>query len=349
MKKIIVFYLIILFFAKTPNVFGYSGVFTVDNIEVTGKLSSQNYRKESLEVAFRRGFEKLLANIIRKDEQKELISTDFKTINSLISSYRILEEKILKDNYYIKFGIKFNRTLVEKFLQNKSISYSSTKKLEIIIYPILIVDSEFQVFSKNKFFEEWNNEKDLENTNFIMPIENLDDIDFIKNNISTLEENNLSSLVDDYEIKNSAVLIFRHDKKRLGVFLKTHLSGAARVKKIDFELEDINNIDARRNIILKLKHYIHELWKEENLIDISVPSYLTVNIDSEDKTSLIKIIERIKNTSLIDTYVVERMDNQSAKIKIKFFGKIKNLKDRLEDNGIEFKILHNEWNLYLRG
>ena len=348
MKKIIIFSLIILFFTKTQNVFGVTGAFTVDNIEITGELKDENYRKKYLEVAFRRGFQKLIINIIQKDNQKELLSTDFRTINSLISNYRIEEEKIYQDNYSLKLSVKFNRRLVEKFLQRKNISYSNIKQMDILVYPIFISDSELQVFSKNKFFEEWNKENDLENINFILPVENLDDIDFIKRNLDDLEEANLSRLVDNYEIKNRAILILRYDKKKLGVFLTTDLSGSKKVKKIDFMLENIENAEARRDIIVNLKYYINELWKEENLIDISAPSYLTVNAKIRNQSSLIKIIEGIKKISLIDNYEVEKLDNKSAIIKIKFFGKIKNLQDRFKENGFQYEILHDEWNLYIK-
>ena len=220
--------------------------------------------------------------------------------------------------------------------------------MDILVYPIFISDSELQVFSKNKFFEEWNKENDLENINFILPVENLDDIDFIKRNLDDLEEANLSRLVDNYEIKNRAILILRYDKKKLGVFLTTDLSGSKKVKKIDFMLENIENAEARRDIIVNLKYYINELWKEENLIDISAPSYLTVNAKIRNKSSLIKIIEGIKKISLIDNYEVEKLDNKSAIIKIKFFGKIKNLQDRFKENGFQYEILHDEWNLYIK-
>ena len=347
MKKIIIFLLIILFFTKTQNVFGNTKVFTVDNIEVDGKSSEKNYRKKSIQVAFRTGFQKLIKNIIRKEQQRELLSTDLETINSLISSYRILEETVLQDTYNIKYLVKFNRSSVEKFLRNKNVSYSQIKKLNIIIYPILVNNSELQVFSKNKFFEEWNKEENFENINFILPVENLDDLNFIRNNIDDLEEINMSKLVDNYEIKNSAILILRYDENKLNIFLKTKLFNTTKVKKIDFNLDDMNKIEARSDIILKLKNYIHELWKEENLIDISAPSYLTVNTSIQDNSSLTKIIQRIKNISLIDNYTIEEISNESVKIKIKFFGKIKNLKDGFESNGIEIKIIHNEWNLYL--
>ncbi len=51
--------------------------------------------------------------------------------------------------------------------------------------------------------------------------------------------------------------------------------------------------------------------------------------------------------NLIDSYIVRELSKNSAKINIKYFGKIKNLQDELTDNGFEFKILHNEWNLSL--
>ena len=84
------------------------------------------------------------------------------------------------------------------------------------------------------------------------------------------------------------------------------------------------------------------------MIDISVPSYLVVNTKIEDSSSLEKIIKIIKKISLIDNHIVQELDNESAKIKIKFFGEIKNLQNSFLRNGIEFKILHDEWNLNLK-
>ena len=349
MKKIIIFSLILLFFHKTQNVFGAPGAFVVDNIEVIGELDGRSNRDRYLGVAFKKGFQKLIISIIRKKDQNELLSTDLKTISTFVSSYKIIEEKIEDKNYIIKLGITFNRKLVERFLQKKNISYSQVKKLNILIYPILIKDSNLQIFSKNKFFERWNEkiENDLDNINFILPVENLDDIDFIKRNLDNIEESNLSRLVDNYEIKNSSIVILRYDEKKLNVFLKTNLSGFKKVKKIDFELENLDNKEVIDDVILNLKYYINELWKEENLIDISAPSFLTLNTKIKDGSSLMEIIEKIKKTSLIESYTIEKLDSRSAKIKIKFFGNIRTLQERFKENGFELKILNDQWNLYL--
>ena len=51
--------------------------------------------------------------------------------------------------------------------------YSTFASFETLIYPIFIKNSELQVFSGNKFFEEWNINKKSEGVNFILPVENL--------------------------------------------------------------------------------------------------------------------------------------------------------------------------------
>ena len=66
--------------------------------------------------------------------------------------------------------------------------------------------------------------------------------------------------------------------------------------------------------------------KKENLIDISVPSYLVVNTKIKIQISR-KIIKKIKKISLIDNHFVQELDKDSAKIKIKFFGKIQSLQN----------------------
>ena len=62
------------------------------------------------------------------------------------------------------------------------------KKFDMLIYPIFIKGSELQLISKNKFFEEWNLSNIYDNVNFVLPLQNLDDINFIKENLSKLEK-----------------------------------------------------------------------------------------------------------------------------------------------------------------
>ncbi len=350
MKKLIFSFLIILlFFNKTQKVFADQETFTVDNIIIEGKIEQNNYKDKYIEIAFRRGFQKLISNILRSEDQKKILSTDSATIKSLVQGFRILEEKIISDNYKVKIAVFFKEDKINDFFNKKGVSYSASSKLDTIIFPILILNSELKVFSGNKFFEEWNNLEELQDVSFILPVENLDDLNFIKQNMDDLEEIDLTPLVDNYELKNSAILILRYDNKVLNVFIKTNFKNIKKLKKIQIAVKNIDDKKVREEIISKLKFMVHDIWKDQNLIDVSTPSYLTVNLKLSKPSNLETAIKKIQNFNLVKNLHVKQIDNNNAKIKIKYFGKIKNLQNLFMENGFVLKIIDNEWNLKLKG
>ena len=347
MKKFVILFLIILFFSKTQNVFATTSLFTVDNIEVNGTTKTSNNRQKYLNLAFKKGFQKLVTAIIKREDQKDLLSIDLRKIKSFVSSYKIIEEKNFNGNYSLKINLYFNRQLFENFLIKKNISYSEMKNFDMLIYPIFIKGSELQLISKNKFFEEWNLSNIYDNVNFVLPLQNLDDINFIKENLSELEETDLSRLVDSYNIRNSTIIILRLNKKKLDVFLKSNFSGVKKNKQIDFKIDNLEKEEVRADIISNLKLYTIELWKEENLIDIAAPSYLTLNVIIKNKDSLKKVIDNVKKVNSVESFFIESFNDSSAKIKVKFYGKVKNLQNSLIENGFEVQFSNEQWNLKL--
>ena len=63
---------IIIFLYKTQNVFAYQDAFTVDKIIIEGKIKQNNYKDRYIDIAFRKGFEKLLSNILKIEDQKKI-------------------------------------------------------------------------------------------------------------------------------------------------------------------------------------------------------------------------------------------------------------------------------------
>ncbi|MBH90738.1 MAG: hypothetical protein CMG67_01325 [Candidatus Marinimicrobia bacterium] len=351
MKKLVFLFLIILlFYFKTQNISANQNTFIVDNIEVKGEVIGDRIlnRERYLNIGFKKGFKNLIISLLRKSDQKNILSTDLEKIKSLIGNYSIADEKISDGEYNLKLSIVFDKEKILQFFYDKKIPYSISSKLKIIVYPILITDSEIQLFSQNKFFEEWNIEnKDFENINFILPIENIEDINFLKKHIDDLEETDLSSLVDNYEIKNSTILILRYDKKKLNVFLKTNLAGLKKINNIEIKVEDLDNKEVRADLIKNLKFYINDLWKDENLVDTSVPAFLTILVKLNRPDTLKEITSKFKNINFIESYSVDELNKDLAKIKIRYLGKIKNLQKGFLENGFELKIDHDQWILNL--
>ncbi len=350
MKKIIFFLvLILLFLYKTQNVFAYQDAFTVDKIIIEGKIKQNNYKDRYIDRAFRKGFEKLLSNILKLEDQKKILSTELAIIKSFVQSYRIVHEQEIDGNYRAEISLSFKEDSINQFFQKKGISYSASQTFETLIYPIFIKNSELQVFSGNKFLEEWNMNKEFDGVNFILPVESLDDLVFIKKNKDDLEQIDLRSLVDKYEIKNSAILILRYDENSLNVFIKTNFKGSKKLKKIDIFVKNLENKKVREETILKLQSIVHDMWKEQNLIDASTPSYLTLNAQFNEPYNLGEVINKIKKISIIKSYNIQELNKNNAKIKIKYLGKIKSLENFLIQSGLRLKIQDNKWNLITKG
>ena len=350
MKNLIIFFLIILLFStKTQNIFANQETFTVDNVVIEGNIKQTNYKNKYVDIGFRKSFEKLVANILKTEDQKKMLSTDTETIKSLVQNFRIIEEKTSQEKYIIKISVTFKEEAINQFFNSRGISYSSISKLETLIYPIFIVNSELQTFSANKFFDEWNEVKEFQDVNFILPVKNLDDLNFIKQNQDNLEEVDLGKIVENYEIKNSAVLILRYDKNILNIFIKTNFKNTKKFKKIKMIVKNLEDKKVREETISKLKFLVHDIWKDENLVDASIPSYLTINMKTENPKELALMIKKIGNINLIKNFYVKEFDKNNAKIKIKYLGKIKSLESIFLDNGFILKNEDNEWNLILKG
>ncbi len=349
MKKLIFLSLLILFYTKTQNIYANPNTFAVDNIMVSGELDEdrKNSREKYLNIAFRKAFKNLVINLLRKEDQKKVLSTDLKMIKSLIENYRIIEEKNLEKDYTLELFVTFDKNKTKDFFYKRNIPYSESSNLEIILYPIMISQSELQLFSQNKFFQEWNDNKDFDHINFVLPIENIEDINFIKKNKEILEEIDLSKLINNYEIKNSTILIFRFNKKKLDVFLKTNLNGIKKINKTEFTVENLDNKEVRADLISSLKFFINELWKEEHLVDISAPASLTFTTKLNNPGALQIITSRIDNINFIENYAIEELSKDSVKIKIRYLGKIKNIQESFIKNGFKFQIIQDEWILSL--
>jgi len=348
MKKIVFFLLLILLFLyKTQNVFAYQDAFTVDKIIIEGEIKQNNYKERYIDIAFRKGFEKLLRNILKIEDQKKIFNTELAIIKSFVQSYRVVDEQEIEGKYRVEISLSFKEESINQFFQKKGIPYSASQSFETLIYPIFIKNSELQVFSGNKFFEEWNMKKEFEGVNFILPVESLDDLVFIKKNKDDLEEIDIQSLVDKYEIKNSAILILRYDENILNVFIKTDFKGFKKLKKIDIFVKDLENKKVREETILKLKSIVHDMWKEQNLIDASTPSYLTLNVQFYESHNLREVLSKIKKISIIKSHNIQELNKNNAVIKIKYLGKIKSLENFLTQSGFRLKIQDNEWNLII--
>ena len=159
MNKIILSFFIIVFLFKTGNVFSSNNIFNVDNILV--KNDKNLSRQKILDNAFEKGFKKLTKKILINKDVAITHKTELKEIKKLISSYQIVENDKLKEEKKVQINLVFNREKINSFFYQKNISYADVSETNVVLFPVMIEDDNFFLFSDNYFYNNWNQkEKD---------------------------------------------------------------------------------------------------------------------------------------------------------------------------------------------
>ena len=118
-------------------------------------------------------------------------------------------------------------------------------------------------------------------------------------------------------------------------------------KNISYELNDITN-ESKLNFVLKdLKMQITDIWKKENVINLSIPLLIRIKFQHRNLGDL----DRLKNTfykiSIIDNYFLEEFNINNSFFKIYYYGNPKRLKTELLKFGYQLNNDHGHWELYI--
>ena len=251
--------------------------------------------------------------------------------------------------YKTEFGLflitSFGSSMVLLFGYPES-SFSQPKNISVIFFPALFIDEEIQDFNDNFFYKKWTIIKiKNESINFIMPLEDIDDFLKIKEMKNKIEELNVSDLVNKYDVKNYVFALINYNGKKLNIHLKTMFNNNKTSKNIFYKLDNIND-EEKLNIILKdLKIQITDMWKEENIINLSMPLTIRVKFKYNNPIDLDKLQDIFYKISIIDSYSLEEININNSSFKIYYYGNPKRLSDELLKFGYILENNQGHWAL----
>ena len=336
-----------LFITSTKS-FSEENVFIINNVEVEGTVDLNFSREKYIDKAFLNSFEILMTKILLARDLSRVSDIKLKEIKNLISSFQILEESYSKDEYKVNIKILYNNVKIKKFLSKKNISFSQPENISALFYPVLFVNGEIQNFNENFFYKEWTKVVIKNETiNFILPLEDLEDISEIIKMKSRIEELNIDNLVNKYDIKNYVFALMDYQEKKLSVHLKINFNNNKINTNASYEIKNINDQIALNSIIKDLKLKITDLWKEENLINLLMP--LSVKLQFQHKN--LKNLDELRNTfqkiGIINNYTLEEFNINNSSFKIYYYGDPKKLKSELSKFGYQLENVQGLWQLYL--
>ena len=337
---------IFLFILFTKS-FSEENVFTINNVTVKGEIDLNFSREKYINKAFSNSFEILMNKILLSRDLTKMNNIKLKQIKSLINHFQILDESYRKDEYKAKIKIFYSDVKIKKFLRQKNISFSQPENISAVFFPVFFINDEMQNLNDNFFYKYWT-EIEIKNEliNFILPLEDLEDISKIMKMKNRIEELDVDTLVNKYDVKSYVFALMDYQDKKLNIHVKTNFNNNKISKNFLYEVENINDEAALNYILKDLKLKVTDIWKEENLVNLLMPLSISLQYQHSNLEDLDKLRNIFYKIGIIDSYTLEEFNINNSFFKIYYYGNPKKLRSELLKFGYQLKNDQGYWRLY---
>ena len=346
-RAYIIFFSSVLFFNFSSTDLK-SSIFSVNDIEITEPFEL-NFKKEKVvDKAFIEAFKRLMKMTVISSEETKLSRIKNIEIKNLIDSFKIKDERFIKNYYSAKFDVNFNKQNTLLFFEKKNIFPSLPKKKSIFILPILIdtTNSTVNLFNQNPFFFNW-----LDGTSkhflldYILPTEDIDIINTLNQNIENLENYNYSNIINKYNVKDFIVCLIFQDNDKIKVLSKITINNNEKIQNNIYNNINLDNENELTSLIISIKNNYEDNWKKINQINRSVKLPLNISVDANDyqKNKLFK--EFLNNTEFVSNFFIKDFNNKKINYRIIFNGSPARFLDLCNKNNILIDTTNQIWQL----
>ena len=345
MKNLIFIFSILIILFKTETILSDNNIFNVNNIEIS-KETSKN-KEKLISDAFRKAYDELINRLLLEEDYKRLSNINLEQIKKLISYYQIMSEDEKKENNNnIKINVFFEKDKMHNFFYSRNILYSDIINTEVILFPLLKKGDQYFIYTKNYFYENWNDEESDNLIQYILTTENIENIQKINLNKDNIYKIDVSDFFKEHETDNIVFANIEVNKDIAEVFLNTRIEGKKINKNLSIKKKkNLNQKEFNRKIIFEIDNIIRDLIKSQNLIDVRTPSFLNVEIKLNKKSNLIEFSNRLNKIDLIDNFYVQQLNKDYVLVKIKYLGKINKIINKLKGQNINLKMIEGQWQL----
>lgn len=337
--KQIIFILIV--FLKTGNLLSSDNIFSVNNILLEKKDNKSN--KQLANEAIKKAYYQLIERILLKEDLSKVSNIKLPNIIELVTYYNISKKSTEQKNE-INFSVTFDKDKIYDLLHKKKVLYSDITEKEFFILPILLKENEIFIFSNNYFYTNWNKNSSNKVLEFILLLENIETIQNINKSRNNLLDLKLETLFGEYPDNNIAIILIEESfSNEENIYLKARIQNKIITKNFKLKKNNLNKIEFSKKIILEVEDEIENLVKSQNLIDVSVPSFLNVRLNLGEEKNLKKINSKINKIYLIENIFVQEFNKDYVNFKIKYLGDLEKIINQLKKSSISLQLINDQW------
>ena len=344
----IFFYILSLniFFFSTNKSFAKS--FDIKNIDISRPFEINFDKNQVINEGFIQAFFELISLIVSSDDIKKIDNIKLNELKGMIESFSIQEEKFINDIYYVNLGVSFNKKKIYDYLERKNIFPSMPIRKKFLFIPIIIDENkkDLLIFNNNKIFENWN--KDLEKTHlieYILPTEDLEDLNQIKKNYETIEQYNFAEVMSKYDLKDSIILLIFKNDDGLRILSRITYNKNVILKNQSFSQKNIEEEKQTKKIIKKLKIVYEDHWKKINQINTSIKLSLKIKISNKDNNIISNFEKDLSNLDLINYFIITKFDKNFTYYQVIFNGTPSVFLKIMEEKNYNFNTQNRIWSI----
>ena len=346
-KNLYIFFIflsLILFFFSTDKVKAKS--FSIKNIEISKPFEINFDKNVVIDEGFLKAFSELVSRITISSDHKIIKGIKLNEIKGMIESFSIKEEKFIDEVYYVNLGVSFNKKKIFKYLENNNIFPSIPQKKIFLFIPIIIDEDKenLLVFSDNELFSEWNNyNKSYHLIEYLLPTEDLEDLNLIKKNYDIIEQYDFKEIINKYNLNDSIISLIFKSQKNIRILSRITVDDNVVLKNLSFSNMNLDQEKKRKNLINSLKIVYEDYWKNFNKINTSIKLPIYIKVKGDNNLKISNFEETLNTINLIYDYNILKFDKDFIYFQIIFNGTPNNFLKFMKDKNLNFNTQNKTW------
>ena len=346
-KRLYIFFsslALIIFFFSTEVVKAKS--FEINNIEIAQPFEINFDKNKVIDLGFKKAFFELVYSLIKSSDFKKIDNIRLNEIKSMIETFSIKEEKFIDQKYYVNLGVSFNKKKIFRYLEKSNIFPSQILKEQFLFIPIIINENgnDLSIFSNNPIFVNWNkNNKKYQLINYILPTEDLEDFNLIKQKLDSIETYDFNEITKKYFLKNSIISLIFRGNNEVRILTKIYNDKNVIIKNDTFKNINIENETDLNFLIENLKNLFEDTWKKLNEINtsIKVPIIIKTKNDDLKKTNNFELF--LNDVDLVSDYYIQKIDKEFIFYEVLFNGTVQNFINIMKNKKFNLNTQKKVW------
>tara|TARA_Y100001960_G_C14781621_1_gene887265 strand:- start:4478 stop:5545 length:1068 start_codon:yes stop_codon:yes gene_type:complete len=303
-----------------------ASVFQVNNIELKFKrFNAQKIRAYAVDVATKRGFEKLLTNIVPQeyDVKGLLESIDLKKVD-VVEKLNIVSEVNVKGKYEAKFDILYSEDKIKKILKEKRVPFIQETMGDVLLLAVnQTANQDFLLFEESNVLKDllFKNLKDSLLIKPVLPKGDLQEITTYnpQNILDANNEDKVLQLAKKYNADKAIVVLLQQNNYQDESLYQVT------IKYINFDkLTEESFIvlgQDMKQVAKEIKTKIKTIWQQNNLLEFNKPKRFVAMINTASSLdNLYATIKKLEKMNIVSSVKIKQLTTQYAFIQTDFYG-----------------------------